>query len=61
MAGGNDFQRYLTELIADHYDIGRPVEVRTLQDTRNHTLEVRTDSARYALRIRGDAWWIGDE
>lgn len=61
MADGKDFQRYLTELIADHYDIGRPVEVRTLQDTRNHTLEVRTDDARYALRIRGDAWWIGDE
>lgn len=61
MATSNSFERYLVDLIATHYDISPPVDVRTLQATRNHTVAVVTQDARYALRIRGDAWWIRDE
>ena len=61
MSDTKHFQRYLVDVIADRYDISRPIEVRSLQATRNHTLAVVTKDARYALRIRGDAWWIGDE
>lgn len=48
-------------VITDRYDVGETIEVRSLQAGRNHTLAVATNNARYALRIRGDAWWIGDE
>ena len=61
MASSTDLQRYVVDVIADRYGIGRPIEVRSLQATRNHTLAVVTKDARYALRIRGDAWWISEE
>ena len=61
MSDNRNLERDLVDLIADRYGFGRPIEVRSLQATRNHTLAVVTEDTRYALRIRGDAWWIGDE
>ena len=61
MANNGDPQPYLSDVIAERYGFGRPIEVWSLQATRNHTFAVVTKDARYALRIRGDAWWIGDE
>ena len=61
MANLTNLEYQLADVVAQQYDIGRPVEVRTLQATRNHTLAIVTDGGRYAVRIRGDAWWIGDE
>ncbi|WP_158548167.1 phosphotransferase [Desertihabitans brevis] len=54
-------EHHLARVIAQRYDIGEPSDVRTLQATRNHTLAVTTELGRYAVRIRGEAWWIGDE
>lgn len=61
MADSTDRQHYLADVIADRYRLIRPIQVRSLQATRNHTLAVITGDARYVLRIRGDAWWIGNE
>lgn len=59
MSNSDGLERCVVDLISKHYDVSPPVRVRTLQATRNHTLAVITADARYALRIRGDAWWIG--
>lgn len=61
MANTKNLEYQLADIVAQHYDIGRPVEVHTLQATRNHTLAIVTDGGRYAVRMRGDAWWIGHE
>lgn len=48
----------LIGLITTEFDIGRPIHIRALQIGRNRTYRVRTDRGDFALRIRGQSWWI---
>lgn len=56
-----DLQRYagdLIGLVATEFDVGRPIDIRALQIARNRTYRVRTERGDFALRIRGDKWWM---
>jgi Ser/Thr protein kinase RdoA (MazF antagonist) len=48
----------LIDLITTEFDVGRPIQIRALQIARNRTYRVQTDRGDFALRIRGDNWWI---
>lgn len=57
----NDTQRYagdLIGLITTEFDVGRPIQICALQMARNRTYRVCTDRGDFALRIRGEDWWI---
>lgn len=49
----------IEHLISTEFDVGEPTQVRQLQAGRNHTYAIATTRGKYALRVRGDAWWIG--
>jgi Ser/Thr protein kinase RdoA (MazF antagonist) len=61
MADAPEDPAELADLISIEYELGEPLRIEPLQISRNHTYRVTTALGDYALRIRGDSWWIHDE